>query len=877
MQPIKTLYVVNHSHTDIGFTDFQDLCFRQHREFIDAALDLIEATQDKPAEAQYRWVCEVTGMTEQYFDQASDEQIDRFKLWHDRGFIDVAGMQYNHTPMQNAEQMIRSLYPVRRLRDQYGLNISTAMQCDVNGISWLYADLLAEAGIELMTMAVNPLRGYLPKPMPAAFWWEGPAGRKILAWNGFHYLWGRSIAKLGDWRFVDDSLPAIVAGLEADPDYPYDFMYAQSTHPVRVDNGPPDPRMPDFVEKWNAEGRTPRIEFTTPARFNQFLRDNWAGKARHLRGDWLDWWADGVASSAYETGVSRANHEHLLSAELIAAWRDSQGGKELWDADRAAHVYEMNTLYDEHTWGAFASIAAPKSLWTRGQWNQKANYLYTASAETLDMLTRASRDLAESVAEPGIEGMFNLGDLEPRAAYPETGADSLLVINTLPWERNVLVDEPEQRGWAAPAGVPDSLFPRDVPWGGFRPETPEHRIQGTVPALGYTFIPLSNDPDVSELRTGPNQIENAHYRVTLDPKTGALTEWFDKALNHNFAGIYGDYGLGQYIYERVESEEDRNALFVGDFSMPDFGYGRTDTPWQRWTASEVTVAEPVIQHGRARISATIKAPGVRSATVTYTLEPGSKTLGVDWLLDKEHQTGIEAVMIAFPFNLGKPSFRADVNGVPFAPNDDQLKGTVMDWYPLGRWINISDGDRTVILTPLDAPLVHIGGITTGKWARTLEPEGPTIISWALQNHWMVNFKASQGGEIPLRYRLTTHTGPGDDLTATRFGLESTTPPIVLRDYLPTGERTGTFLEIAEGLPITVTAKPADDGDGIIVRLQNIAADPVDVPLTIQSAKPSGATLTSPLEIDDTTVQISGSTVVIPVGARDIQSVRLRFA
>ena len=46
MQPIKTLYVVNHSHTDIGFTDYQDLCFRQHAEFIDQALDLIEETQD---------------------------------------------------------------------------------------------------------------------------------------------------------------------------------------------------------------------------------------------------------------------------------------------------------------------------------------------------------------------------------------------------------------------------------------------------------------------------------------------------------------------------------------------------------------------------------------------------------------------------------------------------------------------------------------------------------------------------------------------------------------------------------------------------------------------------------------------------------------
>jgi hypothetical protein len=83
-------------------------------------------------------------------------------------------------------------------------------------------------------MAVNPIRGFLPKPVPAAFWWEGPGGRHLLAWNGFHYLWGRSIAKLDDFRFVDDSLPPILARLENDPEYPFDFVYAQATHPIRV-------------------------------------------------------------------------------------------------------------------------------------------------------------------------------------------------------------------------------------------------------------------------------------------------------------------------------------------------------------------------------------------------------------------------------------------------------------------------------------------------------------------------------------------------------------------------------------------------------------------------------------------------------------------
>ena len=188
-----------------------------------------------------------------------------------------------------------------------------------------------------------------------------------------------------------------------------------------------------------------------------------------------------------------------------------------------------------------------------------------------------------------------------------------------------------------------------------------------------------------------------------------------------------------------------------------------------------------------------------------------------------HETGIEAVFIAFPFNLGAPSFRADINGIPFTPDKDQLNGTVKDWYPLGRWVDVSDGERGVTMTPLDAPLVHIGGITTGKWARELEPEGPTIMSWALHNHWMVNFKASQGGEIPLRYRLTTHAGAVDDLAASRFGAGKHHPAGPDARLPPTGPTTGRFLDVPADAPVIVTAKPADDGNGIIVRVQNLSA------------------------------------------------------
>jgi hypothetical protein len=532
MQPIKTLYVINHSHTDIGFTDFQDVCFRQHSEFIERALELIEATDGYPEEARYHWTCETTGPLIRHLRQCSPAQRERFRYWHERGRIDVAGMKYNLTPLLNVEQMHRTLYPVRELREEYGLRVEAAMQDDVNGVSWLFADLLPAIAIHFLTMAVNPIRGGAPKPRPSAFWWEGAGGGRVLAWNGYHYLWGRSIAGLGDWRFVDQFLPPWIRKLEEDPNYPFEFLCAESTHPMRVDNGPPDRRMPQFVRQWNEEGRVPRIVFTTTTEFGRILRQRYGERLAVKRGDWTDWWADGVASSAYETGLNRTTHEVLLAAECLLGWMKASGGCNGYE-ERLADIYDNAILYDEHTWGAFSSIAAPDSLFTRAQWNRKASFAYSAAMEAHGVLARAVHAVAGSCSDAGTEGLFNLGRLEPEAAYPPSGAAEVLVINTLPWARRVVVEEPEIRGGAAPDGMLDMFFPRDVPWGGLRPVTPRRRIAGEVPGFGYGFLPVSNAPPQDDLRIEPLVIENAHYRIRVHPQTGALTEWLVVTCKNN--------------------------------------------------------------------------------------------------------------------------------------------------------------------------------------------------------------------------------------------------------------------------------------------------------------------------------------------------------
>ncbi len=858
---IEKIYLANHSHTDLGFTDHQDVVFRQHIEFIDRAIELCEYTANAPTESQYRWVCEVTGITERWFAQASKESIARFMKCHERGQIEVTGMQWNFTPMLGPEQMARSLYPINNLRKKYGVTITSAMQSDSNGISWMYVDFLKENGIDFLTMSVNPIRGGVPKPTPQAFQWEGPSGNNLLTWNGFHYLFGRSNAKIGDWRYVDRFLPKILEKLDASEAYPWNFLYCQSTHPIRVDNGPPDIRMIDFVREWNEQGRMPQMIFSTPHKFRTEVLAQHEAKLPVHRGEWLDWWADGVASSAYETGLNRATHSIMRAAETIATWGKDEG-RPVNDLSRLSNVFEMMSLYDEHTWGAFASVSAPDSLWTKGQWNYKASFAYRSSGEAHDILARAARRFASELADLGPEGRFNLGDLTPEEAFPPSNTNELLVCNTLPWPRTVYVKEPEIRAGGAPVGMLESFVPRGIPWGGDKPTVQERRIKVELPAFGYAWVDMDTKSDESDLATGKNTIENQFYRVEIDAATGAVKSLFDKELNKEFAGDYRGWQIGQLIHQVVDPATDgysnvsftpgRDALNAKwDFSqVPDFGAWNTDVKFIDRTHENVEVGAPVIDKGRVAISVTCKLKGVKRATALYWLDSRIKTFGIEWEIDKEHIRDAEEIFVAFPAKLEGTKFRGDINAVPFTPDVDQLPGTVRDWFPVRDWVDVSDGKFGMTLAPIDAPLVQLGGITTAKAAAKLNPEGPVLMSWALNNHWMVNFKASQGGIIPLRYQITTHAGDVNDAAAGKFASEVQHPPIILRDY----ERRGatmkeSFLSLKSDSALNISGKEALDGRGIVLRVHSAIRSSQKVVLDIANFGFSKAIFTSALEED----------------------------
>ncbi len=319
---------------------------------------------------------------------------------------------------------------------------------------------------------------------------------------------------------------------------------------MRVDNGPPDLVIADFVRKWNELGNSPRLQLVAHREFARILNEQKA-ELPVMRGEWMDWWCDGVGSTAYETAVARQSHQMLGMAETLGSWiRLRDWGQVPYSSSDANSTHELASLYDEHTWGAYASVAAPFDPWTKGQDNAKASFAFRASASAHDMLAKTANAVAGSLGEGSPDGRFNLGDLTPEEAYALEDGRGLLVLNTLPWARRVIVDEPEQRGGAAPVGMLDMFFPPGVPWGGEKPESERLTCEGEVPGWGYTPTCGGRAPRRARYEEG----QLGGERVLPDrgrPRSGRVDPWVDKASGRDLAGSYKGWRLGQYVYERV--------------------------------------------------------------------------------------------------------------------------------------------------------------------------------------------------------------------------------------------------------------------------------------------------------------------------------------
>jgi hypothetical protein len=124
-----TVYLLTHSHVDIGYTTTQDNVEFIHRQNILEAIKLAKATADYPKEARFRWDTEVAWPAERLLANGTEEEkkalIDAVR----QGIIHIGASYINDNTSVSADEEFAAFFgPTKRIEKLTGVKFDTVMQ-----------------------------------------------------------------------------------------------------------------------------------------------------------------------------------------------------------------------------------------------------------------------------------------------------------------------------------------------------------------------------------------------------------------------------------------------------------------------------------------------------------------------------------------------------------------------------------------------------------------------------------------------------------------------------------------------------------------------------------------------------------------------------
>ncbi|HMN41923.1 MAG TPA: glycoside hydrolase family 38 C-terminal domain-containing protein, partial [Phycisphaerales bacterium] len=810
LEPVRhwTVDLVQHAHTDIGYSRPQTDILAEHVRFIDTALDACDRTDGEPEDAKFRWTCEGSWAVGEYLRSRTPEQIERLRKRVAEGRIECTGMFLNMSELLDEASFPAFLGPIATLRE-HGLRVTTAMQDDVNGIAWCLADMLPGIGVKYVVMGQHGHRALIPFGMPTCFWWASPAGKRVLAFRADHYPAGNfGEGHTGRVERVEDELLRYLARLESSR-YPFDRVAVQHSG-YHTDNSPPSIASSGLVREWNKKYAWPRLRCAVAREFPEWVEANHAKDIPTLPLAWTDWWTDGFGSAARESAAARATQGRLIADEGLLAMQALAGVATAPEpmADIAAVRTDL-IFWGEHTLGAAESVRRPFAEESQVQWAAKQAYAWTAA--------KREASLGESA----------MGRM--RALTPPAETARLVVCNTLGFARSGLVE----------INVDHELLPSDGRWKivdergvPLAVQEVSTRMDGSVwaiwardiPAMGWREFAIEA-PDAGRTGATPEhparpagQMENEWYHITADAPTGGIASIIDKEAGTELVDQGAQWRLGQVIYESLGNREQLEGFFLDAFARtgmasPTIEGVRAGPIWDSMVVKgELPGCQP--------------PGGVRCEVRLYRTE---KRIELHYRLQKRRVFDPEGIYVAFPFAGDDGKIVYETIGASVAPATDILPGAASDWqavqsFAAVQWPGAAGGPgRQVVLSSNEIPLAQFGAINLGKFQRRVRIERPHVYSWVMNNYWTTNFVAGQEGEFGFSYALASRE---DSLrgTAARFG-QSRRVPMPAR-VVPGGGAaralgSRSMLSIDAPGVVLVAARPSRDGTGVVLHLREV--------------------------------------------------------
>lgn len=816
----KEIYLVHHSHTDIGYTHPQPVVMELHRRFIDQALDYIDQTRDWPFESRFRWTCEVTGITLDWWNQAEPAQQARFLAAVERGQLEVAAAGWNMTPLMDHAMLLDTLKPIQFFRS-LGIPVRSAMNSDVNGWPWGAVDALLDHGITGFSMAINPHFGYAPMPRPRGVWWEGASGRKLLVYNGWQYGVAAEVlmhipGPLEEARQGIEQFAAELASQGLDQS----FLMLQVTNPILYDNAGPRLELAQFVREWNQQGHPIRLRTATLSEVFDRLQAEPAEKLPTLRGDWTDWWNFGAGSTALETTMLMEGQRALAESRQLSVWPGVALPRQ---ASLMAQAEQSLALYAEHTWGADRSIFKPLSSETRLQLGLKLAPAY----QGLSLARMLRRD-----------GLDNLAQL---AGGREMTA---LFYNPLPQPVRRIVRIPQMDEGLEPYGTSESqaVHRQDVILGDMHQPLPPDTWHNPVvtrwvgpleiPGLGYATWPYHQLPTPQgPLRAEENLLANERLEVRFDPHKGGITSL--KLDGQEYARP-GEWNFAQPVLEYPAGGTRREIFARPNWREPHLLQRNWKPDWQavRQPPQQVLRSEANLQPGCAELVQVCRMTNGDQLTTYYRLFPGEASVEVETQILKVHQDTAHSLYLTMPLQLATAArCHFETAGAVVELDAEQLPNTSRHYITTQRFIRLQDGERGFTVACPDTPLWQVGGFTFGRHNQGyVERNEAMLLAWLTNNYWDTNFLANQGGLLVQRFTLIPH--PAQDLAVSvHKALEHAVPP-QLHWYAQRGDlrqAQASLLQLQTGGLVVTTF------GGLEGAVQLSLLNPGDTPLTLQAA------------------------------------------
>lgn len=803
--------MVQHTHTDIGYTRSQMEILAEQLRYIDFALDYCDATDDYPEDARFKWTCEVAWPVNEYLKNRPASQIERLKKRVNEGRIELAGMYLNFDELPDEQTLAASLAPLSTFRD-HGLPCYLAMQDDVNGIGWCFAEYFADAGIRYLNMGTHGHRALICFDKPTVFRWQSPSGKEVLAYRGEHYHHGNRLGvETADFESFEHRTLDYLQQLAA-KDYPYDIISVQYSGYL-TDNAPPATRSSDNIRRWNEKYVWPKMHTATASEFFKTVESEYPDRIETIRGAWPDWWTDGFASGAREAAVSRATHSSVIANQGALSMALLQGASLPCDINRRINdVNDALLFYDEHTFGHSESVRNPYGLETWEQRSLKQSYAWEAyrhSSLLREVALGLLQEYVPRAKDPAI-AVFNTLN------RPYTGTAEVYIDHQmLPRDREfAIVDNrgnviPAQPGEVRSDGTYWTLYLTDVPAIG------QARYTIKVSDGNKPHLAEMQHPDLNNKKAG-----NRWYDIQFNPSRGTISSLYDRELGKELLTDSAEWQLGEFIHETIDSRHHLEQYHAPQSvrkapgNMRFEGY-RPGAVWDTYSF----------------VADTDAGVGSDNLRVQYRVYNTEKKIELVYRLRKKSNTDPESVYVSFPLEVEEGHLVLDVPGGIIEAGVDQIPGSSNDWYTVQNFAAARNDSMQVIVVSPEIPLMQLGAINLGRYKAGARPQSTNIYSWPMNNYWTTNFNADQTGEMEWTYQITSADDPSGEFATAKATTQRIAPlcrvlPADTHDAVESYEPRS-IINIGPENLFTVKMMPIEGENALMLQLRETAGRATD--------------------------------------------------